>query len=170
VKTLTYHMSPEMIADTIQTSIEVFTARRESHSQAINNGDNLFQYQVMGDLCTRSAAEALGASWHGTEVVRDPKDLGPGRPNVGKDIQVRGTSYLTGRLLLQPTDFDDNVFILVVNRCPDFDLMGWMYGHEGKQDKFWREVVHRRPCYWVPSKALHHMLTLTSDHWDEVLV
>lgn len=69
--------------------------------------------------------------------------------------EVRGTTcWPGGRLIVQPDDANQARFIFVVNRCPDFLLVGWLSGREAKRRQWWKQKVPS-PAYFVPAAALH---------------
>ena len=63
---------------------------------------------------------------------------------------------------LHPSDRDDRVFIGVLSFMPEFEIMGWIWGHEGKRQEWWRDGSPGRPAFWVPRSALHSMAELPS--------
>ncbi len=73
--------------------------------------------------------------------------------DAGK-YEVRGTKYKNGRLILHPTDKDNAIYILVVGQVPTFNLVGWIAGKNGKQDKFLDDPVGGRLAYFVPQEEL----------------
>lgn len=68
-------------------------------------------------------------------------------------FQVRSTTRLSGSLILQTYDGDDECFVLVVGRPPCLDIVGWIRGGDGKRPEWWRTDV-RYPAYFVPQAAL----------------
>ena len=84
--------------------------------------------------------------------------------DVGDDKQVRSTYHPRGNLLLHPKDRDDQIFILVkLDRLPSVDLVGWIYGREGKQQQYWTELVKNRLCFVYPAHKLRKMQELVKE-------
>lgn len=67
---------------------------------------------------------------------------------------IRGTTHLNGRLILHKDDPDDKPFLLVIDRCPAYDFIGYTTAGEGKQDRFWPGPYSDRPAYFVDRHAL----------------
>lgn len=100
-----------------------------------------------------AVARCLGVPW---EPIIGAGDRAA--PDVG-GWHVRSTEYENGHLLLHDDSFctpdpDEDRYVLVIGRRPVLRLVGWCWGWEGKQEKFWR-VDCRVPCYFVPQEALH---------------
>jgi hypothetical protein len=106
------------------------------------------------DACGELAlAKYLGIFWDGNMGDFQAADVGA--------LQVRTTSLETGALILYPTDKDDDVFVLVLShKVPVYMLSGWIYGREGKLEKWWRDGTRGRPAFFVPQSELHEMSTL----------
>jgi hypothetical protein len=90
---------------------------------------------------------------------RDWKAFGRVGPDIGDKYQVRGTNYATGRLILHGKDNDKAPFILVVERFPIYQLVGWIYGAEGKKPEYWWATAPI-PAFFVPREVMHSMETL----------
>ena len=77
---------------------------------------------------------------------------------VGGDVgqvQVRTRSRHDYELLIRENDRDEDVFVLVTGKIPDFYVRGWIVGRDGKRDE-WRKAHGGRPPAWfVPHDALH---------------
>lgn len=102
------------------------------------------------------AAKTLGLYWW--DGIDDRYDVGT--------YQVRQTSHRNGRLCLHAEDLDEDVFILVVGTAPRFELIGWCYGHEGKQTQYWQDPQGtNRWAFWVPREfpPMRKMETLTKE-------
>lgn len=67
-------------------------------------------------------------------------------------IQVRTTAQKS--LIVRPDDDDEDVFVLVRGRSPEFEVAGWMLGRDAKRD-CWSQAPNGRPAAWfVPPDAL----------------
>jgi hypothetical protein len=71
--------------------------------------------------------------------------------DVGK-FDVRTTSPRLS-LILHEDDQPDTPYILVYDRRPVFELVGWNYPRTVRRPEFWQTRTGR-PCYFVPPKAL----------------
>jgi hypothetical protein len=93
-------------------------------------------------------ARALGIFWPGPGKLRGP-DAGP--------LQVRTRTKHTWDLFLHPEDDDAAAFVLVTGQGLIYQVHGWIYARDGKQQKWWREVVEDRPAFFVPQTALRSL-------------
>ena len=100
---------------------------------------------IEGSLAELAVCKHFGFYWTGLEEAR-AQDSGC--------FEVRTTVYQNGCLLLQPDDNDDDIYILVINDCPRFKLVGWIKAKDGKIDEHWKDKGTGRPCYYVPQSSL----------------
>ena len=116
--------------------------------------DERWQIDVEGVLTEAAAAKALGLPYSPTvgELDTSVGDIGP-------TLQVRGTKYPKGSLLMHDKDVDDHSYILVTGRYGVYDVRGWIYGREGKHKPFWKDYKGRG-AYWVPQEKLRPMDSL----------
>lgn len=115
---------------------------------------NAEQLGIEGCYGEMAVAKALGIYWDGALGDYKAKDVGP--------YQVRATRHASGKLILHPRDEDDDIFILVViNKKPLIQIVGWIYASEGKQEKYWADPTRKnRHAFFVPQSDLHDMSTL----------
>jgi len=113
-----------------------------------------WQIDVEGVLAEAAAAKALGLAYEPTVGELDTflGDIAPG-------LQVRGTRYSAGSLLVHDKDQDTDKFILVTGVYGVYDIRGWVFAKEGKLKKLWKEYKGRG-AYWVPQSRLRPMDTL----------
>lgn len=101
-----------------------------------------------------AAAKALNIYWQ--PIVGDHRadDVGP--------YQVRtNISRKLDDLCLRPKDRPDRIYISVLSFMPEFEIIGWVTGEEGKQEKWLRDGSLGRPkCFYVPRSVLHPMSQL----------
>lgn len=104
-----------------------------------------------------AAAEMAFAKHRGNywlPLAEDPAKLDG---DVGK-AQIRSTQRPDGSLLLHARDADDAPFILLTGTAPTFVIAGWIWGRDGKHEKWWRETDRNgrrlRPAFFVPQQAL----------------
>ena len=113
-----------------------------------------WQIDVEGVLTEAAAAKALGLPYEPVVGQLDTMigDIGPG-------LQVRGTKYATGSLLIHDKDVDDHVFILVTGLYGVYDIRGWIHARDGKLPSLWK--MHKgRGAYWVSQHWLKPIETL----------
>ncbi len=90
-------------------------------------------------------------------------DGGVNTYSLGQDVflyQVRTRSLPTNDLIIRPQDKDDDVFVLVVGKAPNFTIVGWIFGFEAKQKQFWQVTEQGDPAWFVPQAALYCLSTL----------
>jgi hypothetical protein len=81
-------------------------------------------------------------------------------PDVGLDVQVRRRSVVGWDLIVHEDDPDDHRIVLVYGELPDFELVGWVWGHEAKQGRQETDPYGTgRPAYWIPPPELRPMET-----------
>lgn len=106
--------------------------------------------------CGESAiAKEFGLYWNGNLGGMRMADVGL--------LEARTTPYRSGHLLLHPKDNSDAIWIHVTGLMGKYILQGWVYGHEGKKQEYWRELDERRPdgaCFVVPNEILRTMSSL----------
>jgi hypothetical protein len=68
--------------------------------------------------------------------------------------QVRWTPLDSGALIVRPVDADDDVFVLVIGRLPEFRIVGCIPGRRAKQERWLNAPNERPPAYFVPQAWL----------------
>lgn len=109
---------------------------------------------LQGALAELAVSKSLKLPWDGKWLPIATWDSWKLEGNdVGK-LEVRSTDRVDGRLILHPSDKDFSPYLLVTSDLhPTYKLIGWIYGMDGKVDKYWRNNVPR-PCYMVPQSNL----------------
>lgn len=106
---------------------------------------------AVGEACV---AKWLDAWWVGAGKFR------------GGDVrafQVRATTYETGHLVLNAADSDETPYICVITNDGIGRICGWVYGKEGKQDRYLTDKSGRGPAFYVPQADLRPPETLPRD-------
>lgn len=97
-----------------------------------------------------AVAKALQMWW--TPWARRPQDV---TADVGDRVQVRRRQRDDWDLLLHEDDPDDHAFFLVTGKLPSFTIHGYMFGADGKQERYWGDpYATGRPCFWIPQSDL----------------
>lgn len=121
--------------------------------------ENGWQADVISCLGEMAAAKHLDRFWAGAIGDYDAAD-------VGEIYEVRATEWPNGKLILHPDDPDDAPHILarvveekIKGWVYKVELVGWVYGHEGKLQEYWTTLpTHpKRPAFFVPNEVLHDM-------------
>lgn len=124
----------------------MFRARAKGFRQTRGEADDQWQVNINGAIAEALVAKHTGKYWHA--VNKDFKDL----PDVG-DLEVRHTKYPSGAMLLHPSDKDDRKYVLVAGLWPECQIVGWIWGKDGKAQRFWKADI-ARPCFWIPQNEL----------------
>jgi len=118
---------------------------------------------ALAELCV---AEYFGVADHWVEVTDDYHGL---KGDVVPGLEVRSTRWPHGGVLLHPKDDDDRLYVSVrtheANTHQRVQIVGWVSGRVGKQEKWWDDPQPGRFCYVVPADALRPVqeLVVTSE-------
>lgn len=78
----------------------------------------------------------------------------PGDTDVGPH-DVRQTHHANGKLIVHPSDDDNRRFYLVTGLLGKYNIHGYMYGRQAKQQKYWSDPQGtNRFAYFVPQLDL----------------
>lgn len=148
----------------INLAYEIANKRNQSQRKANRKDgkvlDDSLGIDKQGALAEMAVAKALGRAWDGKFF--EISDWLKWR-EVGNDVsglEIRSTKHKNGRLIIHPRDKDYAPFILVVQNKDDFELVGWIYGLEGKKQEYFADVGYGRPCYYAPREILRDIKTL----------
>ncbi len=135
--------------------IRAIELNRKHKYGAKKTGIEAIYMDMEGCFAELAAALALGLIWPGEHDTPDyPGDLIDG-------LQVRGTTYKSGKLILHPSDRDDHTFVLVCGKCPTYNVVGWIAAEDGKDEQYWCDPTGRgRHAYFVPQNVLRPMYEL----------
>jgi hypothetical protein len=82
-------------------------------------------------------------------------------PDVGVNIDVKTRPRHDWDLIVRPGDPEDRVYVLVTGRKLDFQVRGWVYGHEVAALGWWgAKDGERAPCWWIGQDRLRPLETL----------
>jgi hypothetical protein len=160
--------TPAQFADWVGVGRDraIWCLYREAQHRHGAGWKEFWPYNINGALGEGMAALVTGAKWH-----RNVRYI-QGMPDIG-EYEVRTNAamrpYPYHDTYLHETDTDERPFIGVrMHERPDqFEIMGWIWGYEGKLTRFWRTPENGRACYFVPREALLPIELLPSE--DEVL-
>jgi hypothetical protein len=112
---------------------------------------NTWTPNVEGAAGEIAVAKALGIYWQPIIGNHLADDVGP--------YQVRtNISRKHDDLCLRPKDRDDRIYISVLSFAPEFMVLGFIKGSDGKQACWLRDGTLGRPqCFYVPRTALHDL-------------
>ena len=111
---------------------------------------------ILGFKCEVAAAKALNTE--APENVFTKEQFYNRRQiyDLTNNIEVRGTEYFTGKLIIRPEDKDKAPFVLVIRNPSnnEYTVCGWIYGHEGKQEKYVGAGQYGAKLFFVPQGNL----------------
>lgn len=112
-------------------------SRKEIEASDWNN-------EIEGACCELAVANWLKIPWSGARNLR-ADDVG--------EFEVKWTRHDgTGGLIVQTYMEDEKKFLLFDGRSPQYRFVGWAYGREAKQSKFF---LKEAGYFLMPRKFLH---------------
>ena len=142
------------VAGIIGCSRHVKGAKKQGQF-GVNNATLGWQINCDGACGEMALAKWLGVWYDGALGDFTAADVG--------NYEVRTNPNEWGDLILREKDPDTSVFVLVLSHnAPRFLLRGWMYGYEGKQERYYRsgskhKQEDRPKAFFVPQRALKPM-------------
>lgn len=124
----------------------LFVGRKDAYGAGKKNGWDMHIQGASGEM---AFAKYRDKYWTGN--LGDLK-----ADDVGK-TQVRTTASSYKKLILHNRDPDDRAFVLVAGIAPSFEILGWIWGKDGKKREYWADPVGGRPAYFVPKEVLREM-------------
>lgn len=120
---------------------------------------------AQGAQAELAVARTLGLSWNGAVYWRE-SDWKNHRDwwDVSEHVEVRSTTHRRGHLILKSWDKDDRPYVFVVADKNRFDVVGWIYGRDGKAEKYRTDPPYEFTYvnYWVPQRDLRPIEELRS--------
>lgn len=110
---------------------------------------NPWQIDMEGAMAEMAYAKAMGVYW--------PAGVGTFKaPDVGS-VQVRATERHDNSLIIRSNDKDEDVYVLVTGSAPQYNIVGWIRGADGKNPSFVKTPNGGAPAYFVPQSKLRSM-------------
>lgn len=119
------------------------------------NDEAAWDNDINGAIAEFGAAKWANVFWSGTVGITT-------LPDVGR-WQIRSKVKADHRLVVRPSDGDDDVFVSVFVQIPKVTLCGWLTGIEAKQDKWLKEYAPKPPMYFIDNKFLRAICELRKD-------
>ena len=112
-----------------------------------------FTTNIHGAIAEALVAKTLGLYCNMSGADRVVAD-------VGTNIEVRHTTLSNGGLIVKKPDKDTSKYYLVCGIYPDLRIIGWMYGKDCKQERYWVDTNKKgekipAPHYLVPQFDLN---------------
>ena len=74
--------------------------------------------------------------------------------DVDVNIQVRTTTRPNGKLIIRSADNPDHWYILVIDKSPVFEIVGYIKGAKARRPEYWNAPAGRPGAWFVPQSAL----------------
>jgi hypothetical protein len=135
------------IASMVGIQRQIEDIKWNNHEKLGEKKELAWQRHIEGALSECALAKYLGVYWN-----KRPHN----EPDVG-DVDVRATHYLNGKLRIDLKDKDDKKYYLLTGLNGEYIIRGWMYGRDGKNQKYWTTLdPDRPPCFWIPQSDLNN--------------
>ena len=112
-----------------------------------------WQVSIDGAIAEMAFAKWSGKFWSGAIGNLKARDVG--------GFQVRSVRDDGRRLILHPTDDDDDIFVLMTGFDREWRVSGFIQARFGKNEDYWQDPTGRgRHAYFVPRGVLLHEVEL----------
>ena len=109
------------------------------------------EQETVGACAEMAVSKALGFPW--TPSVNTFHHIA----DVGKEIEVRGTTRIDGSLIVRDNDPDHRFYFLVVGEPPNLEVVGYIQGSKAKQEQWLRNPNGHRESWFVPQNELQKL-------------
>jgi len=121
---------------------------KHENKHGLESDDNGWNIHILGAMGEMAFSKAMGMYWCcGVNTFH--------APDIGQAIQVRTRSKRGYELIVREADSSDDIFVLVLGQCPTFDVVGWLYGWECKNEEWLKSYGNRPSAYFVPTDKLN---------------
>ena len=134
--------------------------RGDKHKAGYKPKD-LFDVSIKAAAAEIAVAKFFGVYWDGSvDTFKSQSDI----PN--HNIEVRLSLTVPPHLIVRPHDPEDRRYVLVQSgwvhgERPKFKMLGWMWGHEAKNERYLTDNGNGRPpAYFLPVSQLHDVKTM----------
>jgi hypothetical protein len=125
---------------------------REEHST--NLARTSWQGNCIGALGEYAVCKHYGLKWN--PKTGNFRDL-----DCGGVYEVRTGGYPNSELVIYPEDYDNVPYVHVRGSLDRYQLLGWLYGYEGKKPENWKDRWNSgEEHYWIHPDRLNPMETL----------
>lgn len=130
---------------------------RPDHPGRFNKGISLHEF--IGEHAEAVGSEIAVAQFFGLKDFKPTLNTFKTVADVGGRLEVKWTKYDNGSLIINKTDRDEDVAILVTGRSPVYHLAGWIPIRMARQPKFHHRLQDN---YWVTQRDLFPITDLRS--------
>ena len=167
-----YHFTPDERARAVRVGDQrqAFHDKRGTPNSYGLQADHAESLRInrVGALAELCVAAWLGVADQWVEVTADYANL---KGDVVPGLEVRSTRARDVGVTLHPRCHDDRIYLGVwtgaANDGGYVELLGWVWGRDGKDEQFWPGKYPERPCFRVPRSALRPMDELPSWCWPD---
>jgi hypothetical protein len=130
---------------------------RPDHPGRFNKAISLHEFIL--ENAEAVAAEIAVAQYFGLKDFKPTLNTFKGEADVGSRLEVKWTKYDNGSLIINKTDRDNDVAVLVTGRSPVYMIAGWIPIKMARQPQFF----HRgQGNYWISQRDLFPITDLRS--------
>lgn len=104
--------------------------------------------EIIGSCTEMAVCIALGKTW--TPSVNDSEK----QVDIPPNIEVRGTQIPNGKLILRDQDSLDRWYFLVTAKAPTFEIVGFIKGLDGRDDRWIDNPNDHGAAYFIPQSEL----------------
>ena len=130
---------------------------RPDHPGRFNKAISLHEFIL--ENAEAVAAEIAVAQYFGLKDFKPTLNTFKNEADVGSRLEVKWTKYDNGSLIINKTDRDNDVAVLVTGRSPVYMIAGWIPIKMARQPQFY----HRgQGNYWISQRDLFPITDLRS--------
>jgi hypothetical protein len=122
---------------------------RPDHPGRFNKGISLHEF--IGENAEAVGAEMAVAQFFGLRNFKPTINTFKNEADVGSRLEVKWTKYDNGSLIINKTDRQQDVAVLVTGRSPVYQLSGWIPISMARQPIFHHRLQDN---YWVTQRDL----------------
>jgi hypothetical protein len=146
------------VAGTNRVIHNIFNPSNYEHCVDSGDGSTWWQSNIQGCSGEFVVAKYLNMNWSVAEGLNVP-DVGKSSGKNAKQVEVRTTHHKKGSLIIRNHDKDHLPYFLVIGQYDTFEIVGFMYGHEAKQEKWLSDKgTGGTLSYFVPRSAVADMM------------
>jgi hypothetical protein len=137
---------------------------RPDHPGRFNKAISLHEF--IAENAEAVAAEMAVAQYFGLRNFKPTINTFKNEADVGSRLEVKWTKYDNGSLIINKTDRDADVAVLVTGRSPVYHLAGWIPIKMARQPQFY----HRgQGNFWISQRDLFPISDLrSSSHGNSI--
>ena len=108
--------------------------------------------EMIAECAESVGAEIAVAQYFGIKDFKPTINTFKNEADVAKRLEVKWTKHVNGHLIINETDRDEDVAILVTGRSPVYTLIGWIPVRIARLGPWMNE---EQGNYWIPQGKLY---------------